>query len=243
VILTVLSDLHFEFHRDGGRSFTADLLGDDLDLVLLAGDIAVGPGIPDALAILCEHFSRAAVAYVHGNHEFYGATRGEVVDWTTEAAVASPNLYPLERGVVELGGRRILGATLWFGRSPEAERFKLAMNDFRVIRELERWVYDENQRTIAWLEQELREGDIVMTHHLPSQRSVAPQWEHSPLNRFFVCDLEALIVARRPALWVHGHTHCSMDYPLGGTRIVCNPFGYARHEENGGFDPRLRIEI
>ena len=27
-------------------------------------------------------------------------------------------------------------------------------------------------------------------------------------------------------LWLHGHTHSSHDYRVGGCRIVCNPRGY-----------------
>jgi pyruvate carboxylase len=41
----------------------------------------------------------------------------------------------------------------------------------------------------------------------------------------FASDLAALV--REPVkLWIHGHTHESMDYELNGTRVVCNPRGY-----------------
>jgi hypothetical protein len=69
---------------------------------------------------------------------------------------------------------------------------------------------------------------VVVTHHLPSQRCVAPQWAGHPLNPFFVCELDALIQERRPAIWIHGHTHDSVDVRVGETRILCNPFGYPR---------------
>jgi hypothetical protein len=46
-------------------------------------------------------------------------------------------------------------------------------------------------------------------------------------------------------LWIHGHTHDSFDYLLNGTRIVCNPRGYARSgvNENPLFDPDLIIPV
>jgi len=56
-----------------------------------------------------------------------------------------------------------------------------------------------------------------------------------------VSDLEGLILASRPALWVHGHVHDSHDYRIGSTRIVCNPRGY--HSENPSFDPALVVEV
>lgn len=39
---------------------------------------------------------------------------------------------------------------------------------------------------------------------------------------------------RAPALWVHGHIHRSLDYRVGGTRVVCNPRGYPH--ENPRFE-------
>ena len=43
--LQLLSDLHFEFHRDGGRSFVDSLDPGGIDVLVLAGDIAVGERI------------------------------------------------------------------------------------------------------------------------------------------------------------------------------------------------------
>jgi hypothetical protein len=46
-------------------------------------------------------------------------------------------------------------------------------------------------------------------------------------------------------LWVHGHTHDSFDYVVNGTRVVCNPRGYAQYgvNENPRFDPGFVIDI
>ena len=50
---------------------------------------------------------------------------------------------------------------------------------------------------------------------------------------------------RHAALWLHGHTHDSFDYRINGTRVVCNPRGYARNgiNENALFDPSLTLEV
>jgi hypothetical protein len=56
---------------------------------------------------------------------------------------------------------------------------------------------------------------------------------------------EHLLDGDRAQLWIHGHTHDSFDYVCNGTRVVCNPRGYAIDgiPENPRFDPALTIDI
>ena len=98
---------------------------------------------------------------------------------------------------------------------------------------------------------------VVVTHHAPSRRSIAPQFAGDSLNAAFASDLTGLMGLPRvppvvtdeipapvtPALWVHGHMHNSSDYLERGTRIVCNPRGYFPYEPNPDFDPKLIIEV
>jgi Icc-related predicted phosphoesterase len=241
--LQLLSDLHFEFHRDSGRSFVDSLDSTGIDVLVLAGDIAVAEGIPPALALLCERFRDAAVVFVHGNHEFYGSDRNLVVAITKQTQAENPNLVWLDSSGTELHGFKFLGAPLWFPRPTVDERLKHAMNDFSAIEDFESWVYEENAKAIAFFERQLRPGDIVVTHHLPSQLCVAPRFTGHPLNPFFVCDLTGLIIERRPRLWLHGHSHASVRVQIGETTVLCNPFGYAVEELNPGFLDRLVVDL
>src|ERR1039457_7095577 len=111
--LQLLSDLHFEFHRDGGRSFANSLDPTGIDVLGLAGDIAVAEGLPPALTLLCGRFLDAAVVYVHGNHEFYGSDRNSVLDITKRTQAENPNLVWLDSSGVQLSGFNFLGAPLW----------------------------------------------------------------------------------------------------------------------------------
>ena len=241
--IQILSDVHFEFHRDSGRSFVESLDPDGVEVLVLAGDIAVGADLPHALELFCRRYSGARVVYVNGNHEFYGTNRASVVALCREAESRHPNLTWLDVSTAQISGQRFLGAPLWFAPSSEAFRFRHAMTDFSVIRDFESWVYDENARAVAFLREEVREGDVVVTHHLPSLASIAPRFAHSPLNPFFVCDLEPLIRERRPRLWIHGHTHCSMHYEIGATTVACNPFGYVGTELNPEFSDKLVFQV
>jgi Icc-related predicted phosphoesterase len=241
--IQLLSDIHVEFHADAGRDFVESLDPASTDVLVLAGDIAVGAGIVGALGLFCERYARSTVVYVHGNHEFYGTDRDSVVGFTKQAQGQHENLVWLDADVAEIQGRRFLGGPLWFRHDPANQRYHRAMADFSEIRGLENWLYEENARMISLLEDELAPGDIVVTHHLPSYRSVAPRFSGSPLNAFFVCDVEALIQERHPLLWMHGHTHSSVDVTLGDTRILCNPFGYVGWELNQEFRDAMIVEV
>ena len=84
---------------------------------------------------------------------------------------------------------------------------------------------------------------VVMTHHAPSDMSVADRFKGDALSPAFASDLNHLIDASGSALWVHGHVHDSFDYHIGQTRVVCNPRGYYGREVNPGFSPNFVVEI
>jgi hypothetical protein len=96
-----------------------------------------------------------------------------------------------------------------------------------------------HRRSRGWLARELAqpfEGPrVVVSHHLPSWRSVAPPFARAPSNAAFASDLDHLFGP--VALWVHGHTHHSFDYRAGNTRVVANPRGYPM--KTGGFENPL----
>jgi hypothetical protein len=99
---------------------------------------------------------------------------------------------------------------------------------------------------VAWLAQRLAEPfagpTVVVTHHLPHRECIHPKYEGTRFNPCFASDLDHLV--RAPvALWVHGHTHESIDFLVNGTRVVCNPRGYLPHEPNPSFDPVGAIEL
>ena len=86
---------------------------------------------------------------------------------------------------------------------------------------------------------------VIITHHAPSPRSIHPRFDGALLNACFVSNAEHLLAAGSADLWVHGHTHDSVDYLLGSTRVVCNPRGYMRNgvAENPCFDVDLLVEV
>ena len=62
------------------------------------------------------------------------------------------------------------------------------------------------------------------------------------LTPAFASNLENLMDGDRVALWIHGHMHESFDYEIYGTRIVCNPRGYAPMALNEGFEKNIQLK-
>jgi Icc-related predicted phosphoesterase len=82
----------------------------------------------------------------------------------------------------------------------------------------------------------------VITHHAPHRLSVPAQFDGEPLTPCYVSHIPELV--RPPAdLWIHGHIHNSMDYAIGGTRVLCNPRGYQPPHDNPAFNEELTVEI
>jgi Icc-related predicted phosphoesterase len=127
------------------------------------------------------------------------------------------------------------------------------MNDYRIVRSStsNRTLRPSDTRklhleSVAWIKQELQfcnpARTIVITHHAPSARSEASVHAHSPLSPAFGSNLDTLVAESGVPLWLHGHTHCNVDYQLGSTRVLTNQRGYPS-ENCLGFDPGMMLEL
>ena len=251
--LNILSDLHL------GQG-VMEPPHNDADLVVLAGDIAR----PEQAVAWASNLGKP-VLYVPGNHEFYGGSIGGTIARLKALANGSP-VRVLDDDETLIDGVRFLGSTLWTdflllgdgeGRTAAVAQARRFLRDYQRIH-----VDDELtqlftpldsamlfQRHAEWLARKLAQPHpgptVVITHHAPSPQSIHPRFEGSLLNACFVSNVEHLAGADRVQLWVHGHTHDSFDYRLNGTRVVCNPRGYARDgvNENAHFDPNFVVQV
>jgi predicted phosphodiesterase len=253
VKLNILSDLHLS---TGALAYPAA----DADVVILAGDIAR----PREAFAFAQGFGKPVI-YVMGNHEFYGGS----IDGTCaemRAFCAGSQVHLLDRDEIVLGNVRFLGATLWsdfrlFEDDAANENAKAqareSIRDFSRIRTQASAdaVFTPDDSTALfdlhaqWLDQRLATHHagptVVITHHAPTRNSIHPRFAGSLLNACFVSAAQDLLGQDRVQLWIHGHTHDSFDYVVNGTRVLCNPRGYARNgvNENALFDPNLVVEV
>ena len=251
--LNVLSDLHLSV---GGMQHPRN----DADIVVLAGDIA-RPSDAAAWALQIDK----PVLYVLGNHEFYGGSIEGAAGELTRLC-AGTHVHVLNDDEVVIDGVRFLGSTLWtdfmlFGDG-DAKGAAMAaaqhlIRDFSRIRigdaANKHFTPEDSvalfERHANWLDRQLNVAHagptVVITHHAPSRQSIHPRFADSLLSACFVSDAEYLALGNRAQLWIHGHTHDSFDYTMHGTRVICNPRGYAKGggNENASFDPDLIIEL
>lgn len=270
--LLVLSDLHHEVwgealsrSREPVNRLQSDLASCLPDVVILAGDIDVGDR---AVAWADRTFPALPVVYVHGNHEGYGRSLDKVKESILQACNAAGHVHFLDKRQLVIGGVRFLGATLWTDfkllgadRSPtvmaevgagmnDYRKIRWAKNGYRKIRPADtlRWHVEDRSWLTAKLEEPFDGRTVVVTHMAPSGRSIPERYRDQTLSAAFASDLDAL-VAKADA-WIHGHIHDSVDYRIGGARVVCNPLGYpirqhdnTLHPENHAYDPNLIVEI
>ena len=246
----LISDLHMEFAK---FKYTPP----DCDVVILSGDIS--PGLPGV--IWANETYKVPVVYCQGNHEFYGK-RSLNQQLAAMKARAAPNVHVLQNETVVIDGVRFIGATLWtdfnlYGQAPMHEVMAGGiMNDYRqIVTDLgtkltPQHTLREHQQSRLYITTELAkpfEGKtVVVTHHAPSEKSIAPRFAMHPATPAYASNLEQIMLDYKPVLWTHGHMHNNFDYMVGDTRVVCNPRGYQgpdSHEDNFEFDPQMIIEI
>ena len=172
---------------------------------------------------------------------------------------------------VEIDDVRFIGGTLWTDFYAGAgtlqhhvgeARGPRGMTDYKAIR---RWSTAQqgkrkrarpedtialHKRTRRYIENVLDvpfDGEtVVVTHHAPHPQSLDAA-HGGRLDWCYASDLSSIMNRPdAPALWLHGHIHKSVDYVVGGTRVMSNPRGYAFDDverARTGFRSDMVVEI
>lgn len=253
--ILLLSDLHNEF---GFLVNPSDKYETEADVIVLAGDIHIGvKGLQWALDV----FDKSKrIIYITGNHEYYENDITEVDKELKELASNSDNATFLNGDKVTIDNVRFLGGCLWtdfnlmgthrnFGATKLAAR---SMNDYRVVRKDGKRLEPNDTinihktmlaSVIEELERPFTGKTVLISHHLLSEQSVTPKYKGDELNTAYASNLEYLMRDYNIDVAMHGHVHSSHDYMCYNTRVVANPRGYYRHEENPDFNKQFIIEI
>ena len=271
----VMSDLHNEFHYGAGAATDPKYFPtpEGADLLIIAGDYNKADRI---ISNARQQFPEIPVVIVAGNHEYYRTGSGQLGCIQKMRAAAKNDreqtgrqTHFLEDEAVELSFRgeklQVIGSTLWTDfdimGDPEASMALAAgaMNDYAYIKsnhppydlvrptEVRQW----HRRSRNYISEELRRPfdgkTAVVTHHLPTGRSIASQYKSDPLTPCYASNCSDLLYLG-PDLWIHGHQQVSVDLNYQGTRVVSNPRGYPDPLERGTFEnpdfkPDLVVEI
>ncbi|MDU8350464.1 metallophosphoesterase [Pseudomonas syringae pv. actinidiae] len=240
--LHIISDLHLDYWSMPVPALV------EADVCLIAGDLHEGlGGLPFALEIA----KTKPVIFVAGNHEFYGSSLKIVREQWREASEQHKNVYFLDNSTIEFDGVRFIGATLWtdFDRgsplslmrgSGVTKDFLYIDNDEGDERITAQFLYDEHQRSLAFIRSELEKPydgkTVILSHHAPSKLSVPEVFKNDTNNFMFCSDLDYLMHYYNVTLYVHGHMHTESDYMIGDTPVIANPRGTSSFP-NPNFDP------
>jgi Icc-related predicted phosphoesterase len=252
--LGYVSDLHLEVSPSTALD-RVQLLAEameDVDVLVIAGDFSsdfpwrtatalVVQSLQTRLLTLCERMGDIPVVYVPGNHEFYRSSFDEINLQLQDIDELVDNLHVLNDGASRIHGQRFVGTTLWFPH--RCVDVDMRLQDFEAIADASRQIEQRGRQTAEFLMNRLQRGDVVVTHHLPAWECVEARYEGHSINRFYVHNVRPLIEDVKPKLWIHGHSHSSLDMQIGETRVVRNPYGYEGYETNPNFDWGARVEI
>jgi predicted phosphodiesterase len=247
----ILSDLHLELEKED--TFRLRKI-EGVEFLILAGDIG---RYNSHLEFIKDATSKYTVIYVLGNHEFYGNTIHDVVDYWEN--VNLPNFHFLNNNCVILKNIRFIGSTLWtnyFNENPLVmnDAFSSGMRDYERIKSSIYHGYNINPNEIleifkssfSYLQKTVSmffDGNtVVITHHAPSMKSIAKKFlknEFFKDNYLFASHLDDFIKNNKIDFWIHGHVHSPFDYMIGKTRVVCNPRGYNFESRFGSFEYKI----
>ncbi len=207
------------------------------------------------------------VYFVPGNHEYDGMPF-EVAHEKLKATCERLEINFLHQRVEVFRGVRLVGCTLWsdfealvpakgaltqqLKAREKAERaadfyLRKTGTTFQGEPFLSGAVRAQAEADQAWLTQALAEPfegpTVVITHFAPSLLSADPRYGLTPGTAGFCNSLDHLLPYAKH--WLHGHLHCAHDYVSQGCRVIANPLGYAKKNEQQAFDPQkiVRIEV
>lgn len=248
--LFLQSDLHLEM---GGEP---DPPPQATDVLIWAGDIHYGAAVIELAARQAQRY-QLDVIVVAGNHEFYNDDHEAVIRLMAHQAGLYSRVHFLENQALQIGNTRFFGATFWsdFAFLGEAaaksardacERF---LPDYRIITKGGTVLTTQAslamhqaslQRLENWLGEPWSGATVVITHFAPHPGCDHPRHAGSPFTPYFISDQRRLMENYRPDVWCYGHTHDSMDFYQGQTRIISNQGGYPKE---GGVRDCYRDEL
>jgi predicted phosphodiesterase len=244
----VASDLHLE-RGDNTHYILNNPLEVVGDVLVLAGDIC-NRGREDLVSYFFDDVKEKykKVIYIPGNHEYYGTN---FVENDLSFIEEDGNLVSLNNVVYEYEGVRFVCSTLWSGVS---EATTNGINDYYAVgnftKSTENIVHQKCKDFIKDALTHTFEGKtVVVSHHLPLLQCIDSQYKDSPLNDAFASDQSFIFGQFDIDLWIHGHTHGTVELDYEGTRVACNPLGYCRrmsdytYRENDNFKKDYVIEL
>jgi predicted MPP superfamily phosphohydrolase len=238
------SDLHLEFIKDEEiKPFLNNIPQGLDDICICAGDI--GNPYEQHYELFINAISKLfkKVFVIAGNHEYYGHTIEETNDFLTDFLKLFNNISFLNNSYELYEGYYFIGTTLW----SNVTNPYYAIADINKIKNFDWKKYNElNKQCIKFLEDNIKDNSIIITHHLPSRKLIDKKYLHYttiPYNQWFYCNLDNFIEKNKDNIkaWFCGHTHTSFEIKINEIPFVCNPLGYPNEKNDIDFQKVLEL--
>ena len=275
-VIKYCSDLHVDINTKYYDISNVELMQKlnlyDVDILIIAGDIAEYPKNLHFADYLSSHYPKLRIIEIGSNHLYYSCinlnmTMKEIDKACKKHNEINPNYYYLERDTVVLDNIKFIGCAMWttMAEHQVGRRMKImsCLNDFQyILAEKNRRfnvkdAVDLHNKSKRFITKEVNntldnQECIVITHH-------APFYEyHSEVSHAFGIDMSKTIkrFKKCPTLWVSGHTHINdkdryiQNKGFKYVMVASNQFGYKGEAEHGSqfdawktFDSNKRLEI
>lgn len=247
--LGILSDLHIDLNAAALGCSPAELTdliartlsGAGLDALVIAGDIGNGEvmsrRLQERLLTALDSHLAASTRIEPGNHDCWSVDgRDRNTHRTYRRLCALP--WALPSHPLILGPWSVIGETGWYPL-PERETGFEPVFWHQAPADPYNWMIHRLQGQI-----DAQKGQrlIVALHYVPFRQCIAPQFQGSPLNRFFVVPgLGDLLLQQAPPVEkvIYGHTHVRQQIRVGSLETYCCPLGY--RSEWTGSDPEREV--
>ena len=234
-----------------GRLINSNELG---DILIIAGDIGhKNHQNVEFVDLMSRHFKHTFVVF--GNHDYYlinSESYKYVHDSNKRVRELTEELSKLDKvtlltgQLVEFEGIKVQGNVGWSDGTYLTKTLKskldpqemyrdgvylgpyqgwARMNDSILIKPSHRFDARFKSNSISWATGEV---DIMVTHYNPSifKKHQDPTYKNDLLTTFYCFDGKSLFEAKKPKLWVYGHSHEGLSYTYKGCKVVNNAIGY-----------------
>ncbi|MFA5750141.1 MAG: metallophosphoesterase [Candidatus Shapirobacteria bacterium] len=246
----IFSDLHLEFYASVRGKLDPPLyfaINPEAELLIIAGDLTISPEASRVFfQWLADKHPDLPVLYVLGNHEFYDHDLAAYHEYKKMCSL--PNVHVLDNEACVLQNIVFVGSTLWSDLSNPLQAFRVRhlLTDYDRIRHqggmiIPDMITQQHRIAVKFISRALAKPQfadkkqVVITHHCPTYASIPDEMHQSMsfVEDAYASNLAELMLTFSPQVWVHGHVHTAVDYLVGDTRVISNPYGYPQQRAVG----------
>jgi predicted phosphohydrolase len=242
------SDLHLEF-KDNFIWMLEHHLKPVGDILILNGDITVlydNFKENEVFDIISRDFKQTYI--VPGNHEFYSGY--DMKNALTLDIDIRHNVKLINNQSIVIEDTKIIFTTLW--THIKDRLIENYLNDFHQSifdgKRLNTESYNLlHQKCVVFLEQELKnnkaEKTIVVSHHIPTNKTNGYVGGDPLFSQAFVVNLESLLAKYKIDYWLYGHNHVNKNCEAFAIKFRSNQLGYVAHNEHTTFNREAVIDL